>query len=162
MKKIIIIVFLGYLIGLYGGMAHAQNYNTLVGLRAGLFSGVSLRHFISPEKAVHGILSGRWRGLSFVGLIELQKPTTTENLSWFIGFGAHAGFFNRLYYYPNNSVGYYDGLVNTIGIDAIAGLEYRFKDLPVTIMIDVKPFFDAVNPGGGYFDTGLSVSYIIE
>ena len=39
----------------------AQAYNTAVGLRLGSSSGLSVKHFISQDAAIEGILHTRWR-----------------------------------------------------------------------------------------------------
>ena len=46
----------------------AQDYNTGIGLRGGLSNGLTIKHFISSNTALEGIISTRWRGLELTGL----------------------------------------------------------------------------------------------
>lgn len=162
MKKTLTYFLLASLTAFLSNTANAQSYKTGVGLRGGFFSGLTVKHFIGSDKAVEGILSSRsrWRGFAIVGLLEFHKEMDIANLNWYYGFGAHAGFYDRSYYYPLSSRNYYSGNVTTIGIDGILGMEYHFQEIPITLGLDVKPFLDIVNSGGGFFDTALSARYV--
>lgn len=144
--------------------SNAQSYKTGIGVRGGVFSGLTVKHFIGADNAIEGILSSKWGGFTIVGLLEIHKETEISNLKWFYGFGAHIGNYDRYEFYyrpaymsPNN---YYSGNVATFGIDGILGAEYRFQEIPITLGVDVKPFLDVVHNGGGFFDTVLAARYV--
>ena len=159
MKRKIIIALAFSLIALYGGMAYAQTYKTAIGFRGGPYSGVTVKHFIGENKAVEGILANKFKGISIIGILEFQKPTTTENLYWYWGYGGHVGLYNRYRYYDASSSHYSSGDFTTIGIDGILGLEYQFKDIPLELSVDFKPYIDFIYPEFKIFDGAVSARY---
>jgi len=47
-------------------------------------------------------------------------------------------------------------------VDAILGLEYRFLTAPITIGLDIKPYFSFIGfryTNSNFWDTSLSVKY---
>ncbi|MGB8492023.1 MAG: hypothetical protein WCE64_13285, partial [Bacteroidales bacterium] len=68
MKKIFLLLASALLISVH---AAGQDYKTGVGLRLGLYNGLSVKHFFSENKAVEGILTTRWRGFDITGLYEI-------------------------------------------------------------------------------------------
>jgi hypothetical protein len=139
--------------------AQAQVYNTGVGIRGGYYNGLTVKHFVSDEKAIEGILTTRWSGFQITGLMEFHNQLVgTDNFQWFYGLGAHIGSYNS----KNTPRDHYDkeGTYTTMGVDAIIGLEYAFSEAPISIGLDYKPALNLV--GSQYFasDAGaLSVRY---
>lgn len=158
MKRTIIISLVASLIALYGGISKAQDYHTAVGLRGGIFSGITVKHFIGDKKVVEGILASRWQGLAVIGLLEFQKPTTTEHLFWYWGVGGHVGLYNKDRYHNFQSP-YSSGSFVNVGVDGVLGLEYQFKDFPLDLSIDIKPFLDFIDTEPRILDTGVSARY---
>ena len=155
MKKLFLILIIGCLWGL---KSNAQDYTTGIGLRGGWGTGLTVKHFISNDKAVEGILDSRWHGLSVTGLYEIHNQAfDTDRLNWYYGFGGHLGFWDGKYYRN-----YDDGTNYTvIGIDGIIGLEYNFKEIPFNIGIDWKPVLNLTGSSGFYGDGGaISIRYI--
>ncbi len=138
--------------------SNAQDYNTGIGLRGGLANGVTIKHFVSSNTAFEGIISSRWRGLQLTGLYEIHgRAFNTDRLNWYIGFGAHVGFWNGDYANwgePGDSY-------TVVGIDGILGLEYNFIEVPINLSIDWKPAFNLIGYTGFWADGGaLSIRYI--
>jgi hypothetical protein len=135
----------------------AQDYDTGIGLRGGLASGLSVKHFISTKSALEGLLTTRWRGFDITGLYEVHgEAFETDNLKWFYGFGAHIGFYNGDYV----EWGAPGSTYNVIGIDGIIGLEYTFTELPLNIGVDLKPALNLIGYSGLWADFGLSIRYV--
>jgi hypothetical protein len=65
--------------------------------------------------------------------------TAVGNLKWYVGIGAHGGYYDR------NSK---DGV--TVGVDGIAGLDYKFLRLPINISADWQPGLEFVSPDFGF------------
>lgn len=153
---------------------YSQPYKAAVGLRGAFSSGITGKFFFADQKAFEGIISSRYRGVALTGLLEFQKQTTTNNLYWFFGFGAHVASYKSYYYYGYNKHrdfyyhngipyrDYYSEPVFVFGADAILGLEYKFQEIPLTLGADVKPYFNFINGGGDFFDFGLSARYVIR
>jgi hypothetical protein len=157
-----------------------QSYKTGIGLRLGYESGLTIKHFVSANGALEGILSRGWGygGFRITGLYEFQKAFANgKGLQWFAGIGAHIGFYNGNYYgyryYGYYGEGYYDKNGNwhptgyrdhytTVGIDGILGLEYVFADVPLSLSLDIKPYFDIIGRGDRFGDGALSIWYVIK
>ena len=74
----------------------SQDYRTAIGLRAGTTNGLTIKHFTKPKVAVEGIISSRWRGLGFTGLIEGHTRAFDVNrLNFYYGAGAHVYFWGE-------------------------------------------------------------------
>ena len=52
-------------------------------------------------------------------------------LQWYIGPGAHIGFYNTKY-----------GDDSFIGVDGVIGLDYKFRGAPINISLDWQPSFE--------------------
>ena len=138
--------------------ANAQSYDTGIGLRGGLANGLTVKHFVSENAALEGILSTRWRGFNITGLYEIHAIAfDTPGLYWFYGFGGHIGFWDG-----NRNPWFDDEADYTVfGIDGIIGMEYVFAEIPVTIGVDWKPAINLAGYQGFWGDGGaLSIRYI--
>jgi hypothetical protein len=154
MKKIILVTALILILT----TIYAQDYNTGIGIRGGLSNGLTVRHLISEQTALEGILSTRWGGLNLTGLIEFQNMAfSTERLNWYYGLGGHIGFWNgdNVDWKKDNDD------YTVVGVDAILGLEYNFKNVPINLSIDWKPAFNLFGDDAFWGDGGaLSIRYI--
>jgi hypothetical protein len=139
-----------------GGLTtYGQLYNTGVGARAGWFSGLTVKHFIGESRALEGILATRWNGFVITGLYEYQRGfPDVNNLEWFVGGGAHIGFWGT-----GNVPGHRDA--NSIfGLDLIIGVEYTFDEIPFSASLDWKPAFNIIGATNWWGDSvALSVRY---
>lgn len=164
LKYSLIIIFLS----LFFSISKAQHravgpYNTGIGLRAGFLYGLTLKHFLNTHVALEGLGGTRWQGYTIIGLFEYQSETHfSEDIDWFVGFGGHAGNYERKYFLENGGALHYTGNVYAVGIDAIVGLEYKVNHVPLTIGIDFKPFFDLVNSNHNYLDAGLTARFVFK
>lgn len=153
MKKILLVISF---IALFIAASSGQNYLTGIGLRLGTFNGFTAKHFVGSNSAIEGLLSFRWSGFVITGLYEFQQPVkNTKQLDWFIGGGAHIGFWNHNSYYwrPQD----YDGAYTAIGFDFIIGLEYTFRDPHISLSFDWKPSFN-LNDGYYWWGDGIAFS----
>lgn len=142
--------------------ASAQNYKTGIGVRGGLGSGVTIKHFTKPEVALEGIVATRWQGFYFVGLWEKHAAIQdVDGLTWFYGLGGHIGswdgdsspWFND----PNRRQ------TTVIGVDGIIGLDFTIPNAPINFQLDYKPAFNLIGYSGFWGDTfALSVRFAIK
>ena len=141
------------------GITSAQDYETAIGLRGGLASGVTLKHFVASDLAVEGILTTHFRGLQITGLAEIHQPAfDVPGLAWFYGGGGHVGFYSYYEGHPWFSESY-TGSRGVIGVDGILGLEYTIQELPICLSIDLKPAFNLVGYSGFVNGGGISARY---
>ncbi len=157
MRKLIFALTLFFTITL---AAHAQDYNTGIGVRGGLSNGLTVKHFISSNTAIEGLLSTRWRGFHVTGLYEIHaRAFNTPRLNWYYGFGGHIGFWDGYSGHPwfEDSSGSY----TVLGIDGILGLEYNIEAIPFNISLDWKPGLNLIGYTGFWGDeVALSIRYI--
>jgi hypothetical protein len=145
----------------------AQGYNHAIGLRGGLSSGFEYRFYTDDENSYKLLLSTRDRGLQLHALREFHRFDLfdfTEQLVFFFGAGLHAGYqswdvahwnYNTLWYTTRTSL--------IAGLDGLAGLEYVFYEIPLSLGIEAKPYFDVfgrktvkIQP----FDFAFTVKYL--
>ncbi len=146
-------------------------YTTGIGLRGGFTSGLSFKQFLGSTTAVEALIGTRWHGLNIAALFELHKGNAfgISQLTWEYGVGARIGFYRGRYYYRNcndpldpecnNS---YNTTFMAIGVIGIGGLEYKFDGAPLTVSLDLMPYFDFLGWGGGFIDGSVSIRYVIE
>ena len=156
MKKILLTlaIFLSSLC-----MLHAQDYENSIGLRAGLATGITFKHFFSTTDAAEGILSMRYGGFNITGLYERHMAAfDTKGLYFYYGGGGHIGFYDNDRWDDNDID---DESVMLIGLDGIIGLEYIFEEIPFNISLDWKPAINLI--GHTHFlgdELALSFRYI--
>lgn len=157
MKKLLITSLLVLIVSVVG---YSQAYRTGIGVRLGNSNGVTVKHFISNQGALEGILSTRWGGFNFTGMYEHQYQIgSVQNFYWFIGAGGHAGVWDgdpNPWFEDNN-----DHVV--IGADGIIGMEYTLKNAPLNFGLDWKPSINLIEDTGFWGDEfGLSVRFAIK
>jgi hypothetical protein len=174
MTKKLILLSSVFIILFTANASNAQSYKTGIGFRlGGISSGISVKHFMGSTGALEGILSFGSHYAMITGLYEKHTAfPKAEGLNWFFGGGAHVGFYSdkwgyRYFYYKHHGNGYkieevdyYDNR-SSFGLDFILGLDYKFKNVPINLSLDVKPFFD-ITPGFyGYWEPGLSFRFTL-
>ena len=158
-KKAIVAVF-SLMVMAVGTDAIAQDYQTGVGLRAGVSNGLTVKHFLSNRAAIEGMLHTRWKGLLITGLYEVHQDIQEfPGLRWFYGGGAHIGTWNGNKGHPSwrqNHNGY-----TVFGLDGIIGLDYSFDNAPINLTLDYKPAINFSNVTGFWGDgVALSIRFI--
>ncbi len=142
-----------------------------IGLRAGYRSGIFYQVTSQAGNAGLGynaLLSFNNNGLQLTGLrviyaTELSEITPDLYLAW--GYGGHLGFVN-IYRdrYPDDFYSYHQRQFSpVIGLDGWGAVEYRFRDIPLNISLNLKPYIELAIPQYVRFmpvDLGISVSYV--
>jgi hypothetical protein len=154
MKKLLFIFILT--VGM-AAAASGQDYKTALGLRAGIPYGLTVKHFFDKTNALEGIVAGtRYGGFVISGLYESVHWTGEyPGLNWFVGGGAHIGFWDEDPDYADSEAG------GVFGIDGIIGLEYTFDEIPLNLSLDILPSFNIFgNTGWNGINGALSVRYV--
>lgn len=166
------LIALTFFLGIFG-QVQAQGYEQSAGVRLGTTSAVTYKKFIVPEESVEFMLSGRNEGAQFTIMFVKHRQmefSFNENFYAYYGLGGHFGLER------------YDDLSKTIvpgdpfdtfitedksyfvmGADAIAGIEYRWLSVPVTIGFDLKPYFNYIGMRyirGTFWDAAISFKYV--
>ena len=169
MKKIYFITVILILVCSNSLLAQLTNRQAglRVGYRSGFFYQVS-RDAGNAEVGYNGLLSFSNNGLQLTGLkIVYETPLTDISpdlyLAW--GFGGHIGF---IY---SDHVGFLgerynfegDRFCPLAGADGWLSAEYRFRDVPVNISLNLKPFVELTIPAFVRIvpaDIAISISYV--
>ncbi|GAB3305599.1 hypothetical protein [Hymenobacter tenuis] len=179
------LITLGLLAGSEGVQAQSKKkggggagYQTAIGLRGGGWSsGLTVKHFLSGKNnvAVEGLLTREYaaRGGRLTLLLEKHLPVSDfKGLQFYYGAGAHVGSYQGRYYFTDGrfrrgkdkyyySSYYYDDKNYIVaGADLILGLEYKMADLPFTVGVDYKPFFEVFDGYTGFYnDAAFSLRF---
>jgi hypothetical protein len=148
-KKFILLLTLVGIVLLYPfQQLFAQDASYSVGLRGGATSGITLRQYTKDNNGLEGILSFTSNSFKVTFLKEKYTPSNinfSDHFYFVKGVGGHAGYTNTDHYtflwhtYYNKGGNTY---VPSIGMDAVAGLEYRMVIFPLIFGIDWKPYFE--------------------
>jgi hypothetical protein len=150
-KKISTIVFI-FLIVMISIRAFSQNtgstYRTAIGFKF-YPAAVSVKHFTTSNTAIEG-LGYFWNyGFRFTGLYEFHGNIgEVQGLRWYVGPGAHIGFWNDKYKTEYDEDGAY------AGIDGVLGLDFKFTGAPINISLDWQPSFSFGVDGRNGFEGG--------
>ncbi len=129
----------------------SQEYKTALGVK--FYPGaVSLKHFIKPNAALEGLGYFWNRGARITGLYEFHGDINgAEGLKWYVGPGAHVGFYNNKY-----------GGGSSFGVDGVLGLDYKFKGAPINVSVDWQPSFEFNGAYDGFSGNwgGLAIRYV--
>ena len=96
-------------------------------------------------------------------MLKLTEISPDLYLSW--GYGGHAGFVN-IYRERYDIDGYLYSqrqFSPVVGVDGWGSVEYRFREIPLNISLNLKPYIELAFPSYVRFmpfDLGLSVSYV--
>lgn len=155
MKKMALataLLFCGGLLQAQSRSANSTEYQTAVGLKVWDGAGITLKHFMADDKAIEGIGYFYRRGFRITGLYEIHGDISgAAGLKWYIGPGAHVGFYNNKYFDENKVV---------LGIDGVLGLDYKFNTAPINLSLDWQPSFEFAS-GFGFNGNwgGLGIRY---
>ncbi len=145
----------------------AQEYNQAIGIRGGLSSGFEYRVFTDDFNSYKMLLSTRDRGVQFTALKEFHQYemfSWSEQLVFFYGIGVHVGYERWDEYHYNYDQRWSETKTSLItGLDGIAGLEYNFYEVPISVGIEVKPYFNVLgrkNIDVQLFDFAFTLKYL--
>lgn len=121
---------------------------------------ISYKSFYTRNKAAEGIGFISLDGFQLTILNEKYTPfANAENLTWYIGYGGHFNVWSERY--KLNNPAKKAGV--SVGVDGILGLDYKLKNTPLNISVDMQPSFNFV--GESYFELGwggIGVRYTLK
>ena len=142
MKRILLFFFILFTIN----TVFAQDFRQAVGIRAGWTGGFEYRVFTDDYNSYKFLFSSRDRGLQLHAMKEFHRYDLfdfTDQLTFVFGGGIHLGYERWDVRYYNYNTSYYRTRSALIaGLDALAGLEYTFYTVPISLGFEVKPYFD--------------------
>lgn len=141
--------------------AVAQKSGAAVGLRPTPDGGgFTIKGFVSPHLAIEGQLNvgNIYGGESFTAVGLLEGNIILPDPSWriILGGGLHAGAWNNGRWYNRGDGDWvYDRPEPIFGIDAISGVEYIFKKIPLGLSADMKPAVNFTSRGPEFFSHNM-------
>lgn len=141
------------------------------GLRAGYRSGFFYQasgEAGNAEIAYNALLSFSNRGIQLTGLRIIYETSLSDlspDLVFAWGYGAHIGFIytDHIRFFGDSYNFKGDRFCPVAGADGWAAIEYRFKDIPLNISLNLKPYVELTIPSFVKImpaDIGISVSYV--
>lgn len=142
MKKLLILTLAGILIfSQSNAQSTGSTYRTALGVK--IWPGaITIKHFIKDDVALEGLAYFWNYGFRATGLYEWHGDiNNAPGLKWYIGPGAHIGFYDNdwKYRYPERDKGI------DLGIDGVLGLDYKIKGAPINLSLDWQPSFTLVS-----------------
>ncbi len=145
--------------------APAQTEKNQIGVRLGGYSGINYRRWdmIGNGLGMEFTLMGwaPYHGAMFSGLVEKNIPLGPENFYLYFGGGIFAGNYGyrAYYYYDDFDRRWYIGESRTyVGLEAVIGADYYFRNAPLVAGLDLRPrFFKFIYPYP--WDAGINVRY---
>ncbi|MBA2499591.1 MAG: hypothetical protein H0V30_07685 [Chitinophagaceae bacterium] len=151
MKKIVCTLLLSFImVGLINAQSMGRTYTTALGVKVWDGAGITLKHFVQPDRALEFIGYFHRRGFRITGLYEIHGDIGgAPGLKWYIGPGAHIGFYDDKY-----------GDGTFAGIDGVLGLDYKINKAPINLSLDWQPSFE-FGSGRGFYGNlgGLGIRY---
>jgi len=126
--------------------ANAQApYNRALGVKFPGGLSLTYKKFITDTHNVEAQLTAWHQGFRVAGLYEFNFYSFEKvpELSWFVGPGAHIGFWKH----TQDSSKNYNSQAD-IGVDGIIGLDYKFKNAPINVSVDWEPAITLVGSAG--------------
>ncbi len=128
---------------IFSTAAHAQNYKNALGVK--FYPGaVTFKHFTSSKVSLEAIGYFYNHGTRITGLYEFNFPLAdVDNLNWYVGPGAHVGFYNNKY-----------GGGTSFGVDGVIGIDYKIEKAPINLSLDWQPSIEFGDNFGNGFSGG--------
>ena len=138
----------------------AQDYDRAVGLRIGAGVSANYKTFLSSTNAFQvdlgltNLFSKHSLNLLVSGTYLWHWGTEINRLSLYAGPGASVGL------YLGQEKGEGEKSALALSVDALGGLEYTFKNLPMAISLDYRPQINLLNkPIFNFSGVGLGIKY---
>lgn len=168
MKRLLLSVIL--IVFLFPILAYGQNLRQ-AGIRTGYRGGIFFQMTSdagNTETGYNAMIGFNNNGIQITGLRIIYENSISgisPDLFFEWGYGAHAGFI------VTDNISYFGERYNfgdrrfcpVLGADGWAAAEYRFRDVPVVISLNLKPFIELTIPSFVKImpiDLGISVSYV--
>jgi hypothetical protein len=169
MKKLFLSVSL--LLIIYTAQLQGQIVTKQAGIRCGYRSGFFYqltRESGNAEAGYNAMLGFNNNGIQVTGLriiYETSLSNISPDLFFAWGYGGHVGFIytDHIRYFGERYSFREKRFSPVAGVDGWLAAEYRFRDVPINVSLNLKPFVELTMPSFVKImpvDIGLSVSYV--
>ncbi len=146
MYKKILIVVIAVFFSIYSS---AQPYKNAAGIRAGLSSGLNFRHLTDNNLLFEGDALYNREGSQFSAMLGYQfTPHDKKRVYYYAGAGIFGGTWDE---------------ENAAGVCLVAGAEYVYRQVPLSMGVEWKPQAKIFS-GVGFLipDIGVTVRFVIN
>ena len=125
----------------------AQKFERSVGVRLGYSNGIFFDIQNKDLSSYRFMVNWRDGGRQVTAMRYFHRyklDKLPKYLSFYYGYGIHAGYSKWDQYKQDMEHGYYWEEVSApvVGLDALIGISYDLERLPLSVTCDAKPFFD--------------------
>ncbi|MFA5818011.1 MAG: hypothetical protein WC854_01885 [Bacteroidales bacterium] len=170
MKSKYIILFIGALIispAFLSGQIATKQVGLRTGFRGGIFYQIT-NEAGNAEIGYNAMLSFNNNGIQLTGLRIIYETSLSEispDLFFAWGYGGHVGFIyaDHLGFLGERYSFQGERFCPVFGADGWLAAEYRFRDIPLNISLNIKPYVELTIPSFVKVmpaDIGISVSYV--
>jgi hypothetical protein len=126
---------------------NAQKFERSAGIRLGYSNGIFFDIQNSDLSSYRFMLNWRDDGKQLTAMKFFRRFKVDKLpafLSFYYGYGIHAGYSEWDQHITNSTHGYYWEKVKApvVGLDGLIGVSYDLDRMPVSITCEAKPFFD--------------------
>jgi hypothetical protein len=109
-------------------------YSQAIGIKFPGGLSLTYKKFVTSTHSTEAQVTSWNKGFRVAGLYEFNfySFNDVEGLAWFVGPGAHIGFWK-------NQDGKSYSSQAELGVDGIIGLDYKFKNIPINASVDWQP-----------------------
>ncbi|MFA4851420.1 MAG: hypothetical protein WC868_07775 [Bacteroidales bacterium] len=162
MKRTFIKFACFFLPAFFSHVANAQ-FSTGIGPRIGISLGFTVLQNFNPKArgAADFIIVNQYKGWVFTGLYEVHSKSHNihielANFGFFWGAGGHVGLYKGINYNQSDK-----NKVQTVGVDVIAGVEWKLPHVPLLLSLDVKPYVDInYRDQPDFIDAAIALKYL--
>lgn len=135
MKKVfLLLIAFAFSVAVLHAQSMGRSYKTALGLKVWDGVGVTFKTFTTPKNAVEVIGYFYKHGTRLTGLYEFHNQIAgAPGLKWYVGPGAHVGFYDYKGYNGDRVVA---------GIDGVLGLDLKINKAPINLSLDWQPSFE--------------------
>jgi hypothetical protein len=140
MTKIVVLLLVCVVISVgINAQSMGRTYKTALGVKVWDGAGVTLKSFVTPNNAFE-VIGYLYRfGTRITGLYEIHGNFTgAPGLKWYVGPGAHLGFYSNKPYRSTT----------VAGIDGVLGLDLKVNKAPLNFSLDWQPSFEFTDARG--------------
>ncbi|WP_018613778.1 hypothetical protein [Segetibacter koreensis] len=153
MKKLLLLLLLTSVVSAgLKAQSMGKTYKTALGVKVWDGGGISFKTFLVPNNALEVIGYFDRHGSRITGLYEIHGNIEgAGGLKWYIGPGAHLGFYDYKGYYGDRAVA---------GVDGVLGLDLKINRAPLNLSVDWQPSFEFAD-GRGFAGSwgGVGIRY---
>ncbi len=143
MKLIVLIAGILMCLSSFAQQQDAATYKSALGAKFSSGVAATYKTFVNSSHALEANTTFFREGIRLVGLYEFHFYSFDKapGLAWYIGPGAHVGFWKR------NFRDKYNSTVD-VGIDGVLGLDYKIPGAPINLSLDWQPSYSVVGSAG--------------